>query len=135
MLITLLSCLLVLHLCRFKVTPNLALIQRLGYNSQNCKMVYFQLINVHVCTNCSYVVVFCFVRCECFGHASSFDYIQGNATHVGRCVCSCHSSTNTEGETVSLNCFGLHNNLNKLLLRYRKKLKTILPCCELSVKI
>ena len=43
-------------------------------------------------------IVFC--RCECFGHASSFSYIEGNSTHIGRCICDCHPSTNTEGETV-----------------------------------
>ena len=36
------------------------------------------------------------LRCECFGHASSISYVEGNATHPGHCVC------NTEGETVSV---------------------------------
>ena len=50
----------------------------------------------------------CF-RCECFGHASSISYVEGNATHPGHCVCDCHSSTNTEGETVSVSSFYLNN--------------------------
>ena len=49
------------------------------------------------------------LRCECFGHASSISYVEGNATHPGHCVCDCHSSTNTEGETVSVSSFYLNN--------------------------
>lgn len=49
------------------------------------------------------------LRCECFGHASSISYVEGNSTHPGHCVCDCHSSTNTEGETVSVFSLCLNN--------------------------
>ena len=55
---------------------------------------------------------FVFLRCECFGHASSFQYVEGSGGQIGRCVCNCESSTNTEGENVS--CFNLHLILDLL---------------------
>ena len=90
---------------------------------------------------------FCFKRCECFGHASTFFYIEGSGNQIGRCVCNCQPSTNTEGENVSylISCW-LSQSLTLIrlkwnhcsfkknyaqfhsLLKYRKVIIGILRC-------
>jgi len=49
----------------------------------------------------SWLYSFCgLCRCECFGHALTYRNIEGTGGQLGRCVCDCHPSTNTEGENV-----------------------------------
>jgi len=48
-------------------------------------------------------------RCECFGHALTYRNIEGTGGQLGRCVCDCHPSTNTEGENCN-RCLPLYNN-------------------------
>ncbi|XP_067031738.1 usherin-like isoform X1 [Acropora muricata] len=48
-------------------------------------------------------------RCECFGHALTYRNVEGTGGQLGRCVCDCHPSTNTEGENC-YRCQPLYNN-------------------------
>ena len=39
-------------------------------------------------------------RCECYGHALTYHNVEGTGGQLGKCVCDCHPSANTDGENV-----------------------------------
>ena len=61
-------------------------------------------------------------RCECFGHASTYRNVEGTGGQLGRCVCDCYPSTNTEGENVcgsALDIYGLETVVSVLFSNTR----------------